>query len=308
MDLTLIKNKLDSINNKGTREKVDFSKVLWKPKAGKHQIRILPSVYNPANPFKEVYFHYGYTKGSILALTNWNEPDPIVEAAKEASKNDPENGWKFAKKLSPKMRVFVPVIVRGEESMGVRLWEFGKEIYTQLLNLATDEDYGDFTSVSEGRDFTVDAVEDTMMGKKIIKSSITPRGRTSVLSNKDEEIELWTTNQPDILKIYRRYTYDELSTIFDKWLNGEEENTVPVEETQPEEKNEENENDNDNAAPWDHKNEEEEEYATAPAPKTPVTETKKPSFKSSTPASYSETTSSTKPKQSKADKFNDLFD
>ncbi len=32
-----------------------------------------------------------------------------------------------------KMRVFAPVIVRGEEEQGTRLWEFGKEIYQQFL-------------------------------------------------------------------------------------------------------------------------------------------------------------------------------
>lgn len=304
MDLTLIKNKLESINNKGAREKVDFSKVLWRPKAGKNYIRIVPSAYNSSNPFKEVYFHYGYTKGPILALTNWNEPDPIVDAAKEASKKDPENGWKFASKLSPKMRVFVPVIVRGEESMGVRLWEFGKEIYTQLLNLATDDDYGDYTDPVEGRDFAVDGVEDTLFGKKVIKPSLTPRGRTSVLSQKDEEVELWLTKQPDILSIYKKYSYEELSTIYERWLNaGDEE--AEAEQAEPEEVQQ---SESKNVALSE--GEEGEEYATCPAPEKKTTETKKPTFKSSTSTSnsYSEKTGETKSKQSKADKFNDLFD
>ena len=55
--------------------------------------------------------------------------------------------WQLAKKLDPKMRVFAPVIVRGEEDKGVRPWEFGKEIYMQLLGIAEDEDYGDFTDI-----------------------------------------------------------------------------------------------------------------------------------------------------------------
>ncbi len=67
--------------------------------------------------------------------------------------------------LDPKMRVFAPVIVRGEEEKGVRLWEFGKEIYMQLLGIAEDEDYGDFTDISEGRDFTVDVVTGDIGGQ-----------------------------------------------------------------------------------------------------------------------------------------------
>ena len=41
------------------------------------------------------------------------------------------------------MRIFAQVIVRGEEDKGVRLWEFGKNIYQSLLSLADDPDYGD---------------------------------------------------------------------------------------------------------------------------------------------------------------------
>ena len=57
--------------------------------------------------------------------------------------SDSEN-WRLAKKLSPKLRVFAPVIVRGEEDKGVRLFEFSKTIYLELLSIADDEDYGDF--------------------------------------------------------------------------------------------------------------------------------------------------------------------
>lgn len=42
-----------------------------------------------------------------------------------------------------------PIVVRGEEEKGVRLWEFGKEIYMQLLGIAEDEDYGDYTDIND---------------------------------------------------------------------------------------------------------------------------------------------------------------
>jgi hypothetical protein len=56
------------------------------------------------------------------------------------------------------MRVFAPVIVRGEEEKGVRLWEFGKEVYQSLLSLAADEEVGDFTDIMEGRDMKIETV------------------------------------------------------------------------------------------------------------------------------------------------------
>ena len=130
MDLSVIKNKLNALQLSGQKkEKIDYSTVLWKPRQeGDYQIRIVPSKSNPSNPFKEVYVHYGYAKFPIYALTNWNEKDPIVEFAKQLRNTGDKEDWKLAKKIDPKMRVFVPVIVRGEEEKGVRLWEFGKEI------------------------------------------------------------------------------------------------------------------------------------------------------------------------------------
>ena len=149
MDINAIKQRLNSLQATGTKkEKVDYSKYYWKPKQeGKYQIRIVPSVHNPQNPFQEVFVHYGLSKFPTYALTNWGEKDPIVEFAKQLRQTNDKENWQLAKKLDPKMRVFAPVVVRGEEEKGVRLWEFGKEIYMQLLGIAEDEDYGDFTDI-----------------------------------------------------------------------------------------------------------------------------------------------------------------
>ena len=76
MDLSLIKQKLASSQNKGKlKEKTDYTKIFFKPKPGKYQIRILPSKFDKSNPFREIYFHYGFARGPILALTNWNEKE-----------------------------------------------------------------------------------------------------------------------------------------------------------------------------------------------------------------------------------------
>ena len=174
MDINAIKQRLSSLQSSGAKkEKVDYSKYYWKPKAeGKYQIRVVPSVLNKSNPFQEVFVHYGFSKFPIYALTNWGEKDPIVEFAKSLRTTQEKENWQLAKKLDPKMRVFAPVVVRGEEEKGVRLWEFGKEIYMQLLGIAEDEDYGDFTDINEGRDFTVDVVTGDIGGCQGLKSSI----------------------------------------------------------------------------------------------------------------------------------------
>jgi hypothetical protein len=231
MDLSLIKNKLAGLQQSSQpREKVDYTKIFWKPKVGTYQVRIVPSKFDKQNPFKEVYFHYGFTKGPILALINWGEKDPIVEFAKSLRKSSDKEDWQLARKLDAKMRVFAPVIVRGEEEQGTRLWEFGKEIYQQLLGIAADEDYGDFTDIQDGRDFTVEATNGEVAGRSVVKCALRPKPKTSPITDNATLLQTLLDEQPDILTINRRYTFDDLKIILEKFLNPEDdiEDNVPV--------------------------------------------------------------------------------
>ena len=235
MDLNLIKNKLSALQSSGQKkEKVDYTLTQWKPRAeGKYQIRIVPSKFDKSNPFKEVHLHYGFSKFPIYALTNWGEKDPIVEFAKQLRGTNDRENWSLAKKLDPKMRVFAPVIVRGEEDKGVRLWEFGKEIYLQLLGLAEDEDYGDFTDINEGFDFTLEAVMGDIGGRQGLKSSIRPKRKTSPLSDNVKQVELWLEEQPDILELQEKFkkSFDDLKTILQNFIDPEDSEEAEAEVT-----------------------------------------------------------------------------
>jgi hypothetical protein len=228
MDLNLAKQKLAAAQNKGgqSRERIDYTKIFFKPKAGKYQVRILPSAYDKAWPIREVQFHYGFSKGPILALSNWGEADPIADFAKNLRKSSDREDWQLAKKIEPKSRYFAAVIVRGEEHLGARLWEFGKLTNDQLLGIAADEDYGDYTDITDGRDFTIDAVEDVIAGRKGIKCNLRIKPKTTPISEDAALVEKVLNEQPDILAINRRYTYEALKDILTKWLNPEEEATA----------------------------------------------------------------------------------
>lgn len=225
MDLNLAKQKLAAAQNKGnqTREKIDYTKIFFKPKPGKYQVRILPNKYDKAWPIREVQFHYGFAKGPILALSNWGEADPISDFAKQLRKSADKEDWQLAKKIEPKYRYFAAVVVRGEEHLGARLWEFGKLTNDQLVGIAADEDYGDFTDITDGRDFTIEATEDVIAGRKGIKCNIRVKPKTSPISEDAALVEKLLNEQPDILGINRKYTYDALKDILTKWLNPEDE-------------------------------------------------------------------------------------
>jgi hypothetical protein len=228
MDLNLAKQKLAAAQNKGgqQRERIDYTKIFFKPKPGKYQVRILPSAYDKAWPIREVQFHYGFSKGPILALSNWGEADPIADFAKTLRKSSDREDWQLAKKIEPKSRYFAAVVVRGEEHLGARLWEFGKLTNDQLLGIAADEDYGDYTDITDGRDFTIDAVEDVIAGRKGIKCNLRIKPKTTPISEDAALVEKVLNEQPDILAINRRYTYEALKEILTKWLNPEEEATA----------------------------------------------------------------------------------
>jgi hypothetical protein len=241
MDINAIKQRLSSLqtsNSSGKKEKIDYSKYYWKPKTeGKYQIRFVPSVLNKENPFQEMFIHYGFAKFPVFSLTNWGEKDPIVEMANQLREAGGSDNWKLAKKLDPKMRVFAPVVVRGEEDKGVRLWEFGKEIYMQLLGIAEDEDYGDFTSITEGRDFTVEIVPNAegSVGGKVKIGALRIKPKTSTLSDDKNQVKNWLTEQPSVLELQKKASFEDVKGMLFNFLNpdAEEETTEESEVETP---------------------------------------------------------------------------
>ena len=66
IDLNAIRNRLNSLQTKVTK-----TDNLWKPQPGKQQVRILPYVHKPSNPFIELYFHFGRVNIYIY-LFSWD--------------------------------------------------------------------------------------------------------------------------------------------------------------------------------------------------------------------------------------------
>ena len=122
MDLSILKQKLDTLQSKPQGgQKTDYSTIFWRPTVGKQQIRIVPSAFDSSNPFTELKFYYGITNKVMISPLNYGEKDPIALFAGKLREEYNKENYVLAKKLDPKTRVFVPVIVRGEEDKGVRL-------------------------------------------------------------------------------------------------------------------------------------------------------------------------------------------
>jgi hypothetical protein len=231
MNLDAIKKKLESMqkapssgggsNNQTKR---------FKPQIGKQTVRVVPFKYNKEFPFTEMKFYYGIGSKKVIASPlNWGEKDPIAEFAKQLRGTNDKENWRLAKKLDPKTRVFAPVIVRGEESEGVQMWEFGKEIYEAFLQMAADEEVGDFTDIMTGRDIKLVTVGPESTGTAYNKTTIQPSMKMSSLSDNDKELELWLEDQVNPKESYKMLPFDDIKAALQEWLNpGDEEEEFPA--------------------------------------------------------------------------------
>ena len=231
MDLSKLKQKLDTLQSKPQGgQKTDYSLIYWKPTIGKQQIRIVPSSFDSSNPFVELKFYYGITNKVMISPANFGEKDPIALFAGKLREGEyNKENYVLAKKLDAKNRIFVPVVVRGEEDKGVRLWQFGKLVYEELLALAVDDEIGDYTDIVGGRDLTVETVGPEATGTPYNKSSVRVRLKTSPLSEDAALVEKWTSEQPNPKgDLFKRYSFDEMKVALEKWLSPEDDDSEEV--------------------------------------------------------------------------------
>ena len=270
MDLDVIKQRLDSLNKQSNNNSGGGGKNLfWKPSVGKQVIRVVPSKFNKSNPFTEMMFYYGIGSKRVMASpANWGDKDPIMEFAKQLRGTNDRENWRLAKKLDAKVRIFAPIVVRGQESEGVKLWQFGKEVYQDFLNMAADDEIGDFTDIAQGRDIKLTTVGPEVTGTPYNKTSIGPSLKTSALAEGEDAINTLLEEQADPMKVFKPLSYDEMKAALQEWLSPED-------------------------------SEEEGDIVSEPSVAFDSDEKEQPK------SNYS---LNSKPKQSKSDKFDSLFD
>ena len=215
IDFDAIRKKLGQLSGTNSRRNA-----MWRPEEGEeHTVRLLSFPDNDGQPFKERWFYYNIGNNpGLLAPKQFGDPDPIQELINTLRDDASKESYELAKKLYPKMRCYAPVIVRGEEDKGVRLWSFGKTVYQSLLNIMLDEDYGDITDPTEGRDVKVTCSKPP--GRMWATTTVRPRGKATALSTEAKQVQDWTAGIPNIDEMYTCKTYEELEKIVNDWLNG----------------------------------------------------------------------------------------
>lgn len=226
VDIAAIRKKLESINNQ-TGGQNNSNIQLWKPNVGNYVIRAMHWPDSAADqPFKELWFYYNIGDRAILAPAQFDKPDPIDDMRRKLFSDGTPDSKAMAKQLFPKMRAYLPLVLREENGKKVGtnevlVWSFGKLVYQRLLTFFLKDDIQDFLDPYEGFDLEVSITND---GKKRFNdTSIDVARRPSPLSKDPEEVKKILAAVPDIMDMYKLKSAEEIERTLNSWVNGDQE-------------------------------------------------------------------------------------
>ena len=214
IDMEKMRDRRTALENKNGNNREAF----WKPQDGETTIRIVPTA--DGDPFKDFWFHYnvGNNPGFLSPKKNYGEEDALDSFVRKLYKEGTEDSIKMAKSLSARQRFFAPVVVRGEEDKGVRIWGFGKMAYEKLLNLVLNPEYGDITDSETGTDLVIRYGKPA--GASFPQTEITPRRRPSLLCEDEAQCSEWLDTIPNLDDIFERKTPGDVEVLLDEYLSG----------------------------------------------------------------------------------------
>jgi len=213
LDIQKMKDKKAALESKSGNS--DF----WRPQDGTQTIRILPM--DDGDPFKEFFFHYNVgTSGFLCPRKNFGDDCKVCDFGTSLFREGTEESIKQAKNLFARQRFFSPVVVRGEEDSGVRVWGYGKGAYGDLLKLVTNPQYGDITDTETGVDLDLDY--GTPAGAKFPKTAIQAQRLSSKLNDNDEKAADWLGNMPEFNNLFERKTSSDVKVILDEFLSSDQ--------------------------------------------------------------------------------------
>lgn len=225
LDLDKIKEKIEKLNNNTYGSGTKTNKLFWRPQPGKQVVRTLPwKNMADGEVYPERWFYYNIVRGGIVAPDQFNQPDPVKELRIKCYEDGGPEMRELAKNLHPRMKAFVPVIVRGQESEGVKLWGVSKTVHAELLGYylvhSLNKAKGGIADLEAGFDIDVEVTKIPNSDFYRTKTDV-PRDRDATPLSKDpKQIKEWLSQLPDIDELYPCPTYDEVKTAVDRWFES----------------------------------------------------------------------------------------
>jgi len=217
IDMERMRNRMTALKNSG-----NGGGKFWRPNEGEQTIRIVPP--GDGDPFRDYWFHYnvGEASGFLSPKKNFGEDCPLDTFVRQLWKEGTDESKRIAKKLTARQRFFAPVVVRGEEDQGVKVWGFGKRAYELLLGLVLNPEYGDISDPETGIDLVLHYAKP--VGASFPETKITPRRKSSPLHAEPEKAAEWMENVPDFEELFAssRKTSAEVQGILNEYLDSDD--------------------------------------------------------------------------------------
>ena len=214
MDISRIKKALETPENPNANRGGGSDNLVKLPK-GDHVIRFLPYKHDPGMPFRELHTHYNIANQSFLCPSKMGgDPCPICSFAGEIwnkyKQTQNEDLKEKFKDIMPKLRIYVPVIVRESADPELvsdkpKFWGIAPKTYEEILTevVAADSEGIDITDPESGLDFTIKM--DNFMQRQdrfMVKSAKAAR-KSSKLASSKKAIEEILNAVPDIHEIFQ---------------------------------------------------------------------------------------------------------
>ena len=223
ISLDKINSALDRLDNKGGGNQQNDA--LVKLDEGEHQIRIAPYKHDLDMPFRELWFHFKIGGRTFLCPNKMKgEPDPICDFAttcwNEYTKTNDESYKEMFKTMAPTLRVYVPIVVRGQEDKGIRWWSISpRTTYKEVLNHVRSglRQNVDITDATEGLDLMV-TVEPGFNGW-LMPTTITTALKPTPLAGTKAEIETIIDSVTEVDTLFEYSPVEEMKVALDKHIN-----------------------------------------------------------------------------------------
>ena len=214
INIDKMKEKLQALESKGNNSYL-------KLQPGLTTVRILPT--EDGDPFKDFYFHYNLMDrgGALCPKRNFGEDCAVCDFVSNLYQEGDDESKALASKMVAKQRFFSPVIIRGEEKEGAKVWSYSKTVYQELLKTVLDPDFGDITSLDDGRDVKIEYIKETANGFPQTNLTVRPKETpTAPKGMSEEEFTAILEGIPDFLTLNKRYTPDEMRGFLDTKMDS----------------------------------------------------------------------------------------
>lgn len=224
MDINAIRERLNKLRGQAQKSNT------WRPEENKdNHVRILP-LEGEDIPFKETYWHWNVGGKSALCPKYTHGDDcPICDLVSkmfDESDRTKDNALRdSARSLRAKLRPYIPIIDRTQDESEALWWPASKSVYTEILTIIANPDYGDITDLSSGHDLVVTKLPPEP-GRMYGMTKIVARPKQTPLAESQEKMDEILNSLPPSDDFMSAKPYQELKEMVENWLSSEGEKTT----------------------------------------------------------------------------------